>query len=278
MQLSFQSIFVFSLSSVIKMRVISNKFSFGCIMFVLFSSCYSNKRLVYLQGSDFAEERTTVVENRKSPYLLQSNDILSVQIKSSAESEISNLFNFGSLQNAMFASQGSLFLEGYSIDADGEIILPILGELMVKGLTVDEVQTLIQTHANKYLNNATVIVKLTSFKITVLGEVKSPGHYFVYNNQATILEGLGMAGDLTSFGNRKNVKLIRQIPGGSEVVLLDLRDPHLLESKYFFLNPGDVLYVEPLRARTKRTNFEILTVVFSAVTTAVLILSYVNNN
>jgi polysaccharide export outer membrane protein len=260
------------------MRVILNKFSFCCVTFVLFSSCYSNKRLVYLQGRDFTEGKTTVVENRKSLYRLQSNDILSVQIKSSAESDVSNLFNFGSLQNAMFASQGSLFLEGYSIDADGKIILPILGELIVKGLTVDEVQALIQTHANKYLNNATVIVKLTSFKITVLGEVKSPGHYFVYNNQATILEGLGMAGDLTSFGNRKNVKLIRQIPTGSEVVLLDLRDPRLLESKYFFLNPGDVLYVEPLRARTKRTNFEILTVVFSAVTTAVLILSYVNNN
>jgi polysaccharide export outer membrane protein len=178
----------------------------------------------------------------------------------------------------MFASQGSLFLEGYSVGADGKITLPILGDITVKGLTLDEVQALIQTHANKYLNNATVMIKLTSFKVTVLGEVKSPGHYFVYNNQATILEGLGMAGDLTPFGNRKNVKLIRQTASGSEVVLLDLRDPHLLQSEYFFLSPGDVLYVEPMKARTRRTNFEILTLVFSAVTTAVLILTYVNNN
>ena len=249
-----------------------------CGILVLLSSCYSNKRLVYLQAKNLTGDKTILVENKKSSYSLQPNDILSVQIKSSAESEISNLFNVGSLQNSMFASQGSMFLEGYSVDANGEINLPILGKLMVEGLTIDEVQALIQTHADKYLNNATVLVKLTSFKITVLGEVNAPGHYFIYNNQATILEALGMAGDLTSFGNRKNVKLIRQTPAGSAVVLLDLRDPSLLESEHFFMNPGDVLYVEPMKARTNRTNFEILTLVFSAVTTAVLIFTYVNNN
>jgi polysaccharide export outer membrane protein len=260
------------------MRTKFINFSFWGVIFVLFSSCYSNKRLVYLQDEHFSTKKATVVENKKSSYRLQPNDILSVQIKSSAEPEISNLFNVGSLQNSMFASPGSLFLEGYSVDGSGKIILPILGELIVKDLTLDEVQILIQAHANKYLNNATVIVKLTSFKITVLGEVKAPGYYFVYNNQATILEALGMAGDLTSFGNRKNLKLIRQMPAGSEVVLLNLTDPRLLQSEYFFLNPGDVLYVEPLSERTKRTNIEILSVVFSAVTTAVLILSYVNSN
>lgn len=254
------------------------KFSIWCVFFVLLSSCYSNKRLVYLQDKEFSDGKMTLVENQPLPYRIQPNDILSVQIKSTAQSEISNLFNVGSLQNAMFASQGSLFLEGYSVDMRGNILLPVLGGLMVKGLTLDEVQALIQEHADRYLKNATVLVKLTSFKITVLGEVKSPGHYFVYNNQATILEGLGMAGDLTSFGSRDNVKLIRQIPAGSKVVLLDLRDPNLLKSEYFYLHPGDVVYVEPMKTRTKRTNFEVLTVVFSAVTTAVLILSYVNNN
>ncbi|MEX1239956.1 MAG: polysaccharide biosynthesis/export family protein [Cyclobacteriaceae bacterium] len=252
--------------------------SFWCILLLLFSSCYSNKRLVYLQGDEFSTTKATLVENRRQAYRLQPNDILSVQVKSSAASEISNLFNVGSLQNAMFASQGSLFLEGYSVDGSGKITLPVLGEVVVRNLTLDEVQELIQSHANKYLNNATVIVKLTSFKITVLGEVKAPGHYFVYNNQATILEGLGMAGDLTSFGNRKNVKLIRQMPAGSQVVLVNLTHPGLLQSEYFFLHPGDVLYVEPLRARTKRTNIEVMSLVFSAVTTAVLIMSFVNTN
>jgi polysaccharide biosynthesis/export protein len=260
------------------MRISLQKICSWCIICVICSSCYSNKRLVYLQDKDPKPSSLTVVEANKSAYRLQPNDIVSVQIKSSAASEISNLFNVGSLQNAMFASQGSLFLEGYSVNAAGEITLPILGKLSIKGLTLDEAQERIQSNADEFLNNATVIVKLTSFKITVLGEVKAPGHYFVYNNQATILEALGMAGDLSSFGNRKNVKLIRQMPEASQVILIDLTDPRLLESEYYFLNPGDVLYVEPLRARTKRTNFEILSLVFSAVTTAVLILSYVNTN
>jgi polysaccharide export outer membrane protein len=153
-----------------------------------------------------------------------------------------------------------------------------LGRLTVTNRTIDEVQNLIQTQTDKYLNNATVIVKLTSFKITILGEVRSPGHYFIYNNQATVLEALGMAGDLTPIGNRKKVKLIRQVPTGSEVMLLNLTDARLLQSEFFFMKPGDVLYVEPLRAHTKRSNLEILSVVFSAITTGVLIMSYVNSN
>jgi polysaccharide export outer membrane protein len=177
-----------------------------------------------------------------------------------------------------FSNPGNLFLEGYSVDDLGRVNLPILGLLTVKDLTMDEVQNLIQTNANKFLKNATVVVKLISFKITVLGEVNNPGYHYVYNNQATILEALGLAGDLTIFASRKDVRLIRAVPRGSEVVLLDLKDPELLRSKYFYLMPNDVLYVEPLRARSKRSNLENLTLVFSAITTAVLILNYFENN
>jgi polysaccharide export outer membrane protein len=178
----------------------------------------------------------------------------------------------------MFTSPGNLFLEGYSIDEEGKITLPIIGGLTVKGLSVDEAQDLIQLNANKYLKNATVIVKLISFKITVLGEVNNPGYHYVYNNQITILEALGLAGDLSPTGSRKNVKLIRQAQGGSEVVLLDLTNPALLKSKYFYLLPNDAIYVEPLKARSRRLNLEHLTLVFSAATTAILILNYLDDN
>jgi len=251
------------------------------ILFYLFffmfltSSCYYNKRLVYLQDKHFSETKSTLVENKRTPYQLQTADVLSVQIKSSAEKEVSGIFNI-STQNLMVANQGTLFLEGYSIDASGKITLPILGELIVKGLTVEEAQQFIQSNANKYFNNAIVIVKLVSFKVTVLGEVKNPGYYFVYNNQATALEALGMAGDLTTFGNRRNIKLLRQHISGTEVVLLDITKPDILKSEYFYLKPGDVLYVEPLKARSKRANLELLSLVFAAITAAVLIFSYVN--
>jgi polysaccharide export outer membrane protein len=219
------------------------------------------------------------MENKRSTYRMQPNDILSIKVKSSTDAQVSDLFNITTTTQApMFTSPGNLFLEGYSIDAEGKITLPIIGELTVKDLSVEEVQDLIQQNADRFLKNATVIVKLISFKITVLGEVNNPGYHYVYNNQATVLEALGLAGDLTAVGNRKNVKLVRQVKSGSEVVLLDLTNPGLLKSKYFYLMPNDALYVEPLRARSGRLNLEHLTLVFSAATTAILILNYLDNN
>ena len=219
------------------------------------------------------------MENKKSIYRLQPNDILSIKVKSSTDVEVSDLFNITTTTQApMFTSPGNLFLEGYSIDNEGKISLPIIGSLTVKDLSIDEVQNLIQVNANRFLKNATVIVKLISFKITVLGEVRNPGYHYVYNNQITILEALGLASDLTPQGSRKNVKLMRQVPGGTEVALLDLTDPGLLKSKYFYLLPNDAIYVEPLKARSRRLNLEHLTLVFSAATTAILVLNYIDSN
>lgn len=253
---------------------------FKLLVILLFcSSCYYNKRLVYFQDKNFSYVEPTTIENRRSIYRVQPNDVLSVKVKSSTDAQVSDIFNIVTTnQVSQFASPGNLYLEGYSVDEQGRINLPILGYLTVKDLSMDEVQNLIQASANKYLKNATVVVKLISFKITVLGEVNNPGYHYVYNNQATILEALGLAGDLTIFASRKNVKLIRAVPRGSEVVLLDLKDPNLLKSKYFYLMPNDVLYVEPLRARSKRSNLENLTLVFSAITTAILILNYLETN
>jgi polysaccharide export outer membrane protein len=245
---------------------------------LLFSSCYYNKQLVYFQDNSFSAS-PKLMENAKSTYRLQSNDILSIKVKSSTDAQVSDLFNITTTTQApMFTSPGNLFLEGYSIDESGQITLPIIGTLTVKDLSIEEVQSLIQQNANKYLKNATVIVKLISFKVTVLGEVNNPGYHYVYNNQITILEALGLAGDLNAVGSRKNVKLIRQVPKGSEVVLLDLTDPRLLKSKYFYLMPNDAIYVEPLKARSGRLNLEHLTLLFSAATTAILILNYLDNN
>lgn len=245
----------------------------------LCSSCYYNRRLVYFQNKDFSEKRAVAIPNERPVYRLQTNDVISVKVKSSTEAEISEIFNISPAMNGMFFSNpGNLYIEGYSIDESGSITLPIIGKVAVGGMTVDEAQNTLQQSINKYLNNATVMVKLTSFKITVLGEVRNPGYHYVYNNQASVLEGLGLAGDLTNVGNRRDIKLIRQTPNGSEVILLDLTDPDLLKSNYFYLMPNDVLYVEPFEVRSRRTNLELLGVVFSAATTAILILNYVDNN
>lgn len=253
----------------------ATKFVLYIVLILLLSSCYYNKRLVYFQDKKYSELQPTLVKSKKPVYRLQTSDVLSVLVKSSTETEASNtIFNVATREGAMFTSPGSLFLEGYTVGVDGKINLPIIGEVLVKDLTVEEVQEVVQAHADKYLNKSTVIVKLTSFKITVLGEVKNPGYLYIFNNQVNVLETLGLAGDLTQFANRKNVKLIRQVPEGSQVVLLDLTDPRLLSSEYFYLLPNDVLYVEPLKARSKKANLEVLSVVFAGLTTLVLVLSY----
>lgn len=248
------------------------------IIIVVCSSCYSNKKWVYFQDNSYSESFPTQIKNEPPDYRLRPNDILSVKVKSSTEAAISDIFNINPSQNVINMDPGNVYLQGYSIDENGYIKLPILGNMLVKDMTVLQAEELIQKRADEYLNNATIIVKLVSFKVTVLGEVDNPGYNYIYNNQATILEALGLAGDLTENGNRRKVKLIRQVPTGTEVVMLDLTDPKLLRSKYYYLMPNDVVYVEPLRAQSKRVNLELLTLVFSGITTAILVLNYMEDN
>jgi polysaccharide export outer membrane protein len=243
------------------------------------SGCYYNRKLVYLENEQFTLGKPTLVENRRGAYKLQPSDIISVQVKGPGESAVMNQFNMNpQSQGSMFASPANFYMDGYTINPDGKITLPVIGEITVKDLTTEEAQQTIQKAADKYLTKAIVIVKLTSFKVTVLGEVKNPGYYYVFNSQATLLEALGMAGDLTPVGNRQNVKLIRQTPGGSEVVVLNLQDAGLLKSPYFFMMPGDVLYIAPLRARSNRSNLEVASFLFGAATTTILIMSYISQN
>lgn len=241
------------------------------------TSCYYNRGIVYLQDKRVSTQ-PQLIPAKKVVYRVQPNDILSIKVKSATDAQISEIFNITSWQNAMFVAPGGLYLEGYTINDAGQITLPVLGTMTVTGLTVTEIQQLIQTSAQKYLNNATVIVKLISFKISVLGEVRNPGYHYVYNNQATILEGLALAGDLNQVGNRRNIKLIRQSGTGTQVAVIDLTNAQLLQSEFFYLMPNDVLYVAPMRANTRRSNLEVLGVTFSALTTAILILSYIDSN
>lgn len=250
-----------------------------CVLLNTLSGCYYNKKLIYLGDQNFSTAKPTLVENKHSAYRLQPSDVISVQVKGPGETSVTNQFNMNPQTNgSMFASPANFYMDGYTINPDGKITLPVIGEVSVKDMTTGEAQETIQKAADRYLTKAIVIVKLTSFKVTVLGEVKNPGYYYVFNSQATLLEGLGMAGDLTPVGNRQNVKLIRQTPGGSEVVMLDLTDADLLKSPYFFMMPGDVLYVAPLRARSNRSNLEVATFLFGAATTTILVMSYISQN
>lgn len=236
--------------------------------------CVSQRKLPYLQGSGYSYGKPTDEANLRPAYRIQPNDVLSVRVQS-VQPELNELFNISDTRTLLSPDPSTLFLSGYSVNEDGQINLPTVGKVKVAGLTVEQTQALVQQQVAAFAKGANVLVKLLSFKLTVLGEVRSPGRYFVYNGQATVLEALGLAGDLTEFGNRENVKLVRQTPTGSAVVLLNLTDPGLLRSPYFYLQPNDALYVEPLAARAGRANANNLGIVFAGISAIVLLLSYI---
>jgi polysaccharide biosynthesis/export protein len=251
-----------------------------CVLLLLVligTSCIPNRKLVYFSDAKFNTSSLTPIQNQPGQYLLQPQDILSIKVKTLDE-ESADYFNIQPENVFLNINQAGVFLSSYSIDEKGNVGLPEVGPVAVGGLTVEQAQQKIQEALAVYLSKATILVKLVSFKVTVLGEVQSPGHFYVYNNRVTILEALGMAGDLNDFGNRENITLIRQTATGSGAVLLDLRDPKVLASEFYYLQPNDVLYIQPLKAKASRGNLgnlNVLSLVFGAVSTAILLLTYI---
>lgn len=255
-------------------KYICSRWLLSLVIFLSFSSCISNKKVVYFSDPGFAEGQPTPIKNKfRTTYRLQAKDVLSVRIKT-LDSESSSYFNIESESMFMNISPASMYLNGYSIDSDGNIEIPEVGMIKVEGLTVIEAQEKIQKAVSKYLTKATILVKLVSFKVTILGEVRNPGTQYVYNDQLTILEAIGLAGDLTDFGNREHITLLRQTSTGQTAVILNLKEPRILSSEYLYMQPNDVLYVQPLRAKNTRGNLGTLSIaslVLGIISTAILI-------
>lgn len=243
-------------------------------MVFLLSSCYTSRRVNYLQS----DRQRMAMELHRTPYLVQPHDILDIKVKS-RDQEQNALFNTTSNDNVRLqANPASNFLTGYPIDPEGKVKIAIVGELKVSNMTVEEIRDLVQSEIDKYLVDALVSVKLVSFKVSVLGDVKSPGTNYVFNTQSNIFEALSAAGDLNLSARRKDVKLIRQKGDESIVINLDLRDPSIITSPYYFLHPNDVIYVEPSKQNLVRNNLGIFTVLLSAISTGILVFDFVQNN
>jgi polysaccharide export outer membrane protein len=251
------------------------KLSLPILLLYLMSSCYTAKDLNYIQSDSSYLE----IPMHTTEYLVQVSDILDIKVQS-RDPEQADFFNNTKIDNRNNqVNQASMFLSGYPVDNDGKINLAIVGELKVSGLTVKEIRNLIQIEIDKYLLNATVSVKITSFKISVLGDVKNPGTNFVYDTQSTLFEAISAAGDLNPTALRK-VKLIRQVGDNTIVVKLDLTDPDIIRSPYYFMQPNDVIYVDTSEQNIKNTNsrnnLQIYAVILSAITTGILVINAVN--
>ncbi len=177
-------------------------------------------------------------------YTIRPNDQLYIQVISADPLDAAFLNLSGAQATGGFASTTNMEIITYLVDEQGYIQYPYLGRIEMAGRTLAEANNELQSEVNKYLESASVFVKLVNRNITVLGEVRSPGQMLMVKNQLTIFEALGAAGDVTDYGNRKNVKIIRESENGKYVAELDLTNPAVMYSPYYYILPHDIIYVQ----------------------------------
>jgi polysaccharide export outer membrane protein len=185
-------------------------------------SCRSSKDLIYLNDAANAEIIKSL-PNQTTEHILKNGDILYVSIKS-MNPEVNTLFNpesnmettNGGAGFQKFTTPSGAYLYGFEIDQDGNLKLPMFGKIKVSGIPTSQVESVVQKRADELLNDAIVKVKLLNFKVTVLGEVRSPGDYYNYNNSMTVIEALALASGNTDFASIKRVMVLRSLPEGSK--------------------------------------------------------------
>ncbi len=223
---------------------------------LLITSCASRQDLVYFQD----EAITSAIENQNSNFGLtyQTNDLLTINVSLSATNQDATkpynlpLISSGSLDNG---AQGNLAMQTYLVDNQGNIEYPGLGLVKIGGLTNQEATKLLKEKLSDYLVNPIVTIRLTNFTVSVLGEVKNAGAYTVTDERISLAEALGLAGDLTIYGNRKNVLLIREVNGEKKYHKFDLTSVNVLNSSNYYLRQNDVIYVEPNNARVRSASY-----------------------
>lgn len=250
----------------------------GMIALVAFSlfSCVPQKKILYLQDysksdtlkSDFASKKEFI-------YKVQPGDNLYIRVFSLDEKTVSFFNSDQGTGNYYLNNDISVYLNSYSVNDSGYVEFPLIGNLYVKDMTVERIKNKIQEIVDEYLKETTIVVKLVSFTITIIGEVKMPGTYRVWQDDITIFEAISLAGDLTDFAKRNQVILVRQKENGTKRYMIDLNDQNILMSDLYYLQPNDLIYVEPLKS--KQFTFENFpyAVIFAGITTALLMLNYI---
>ena len=244
------------MKQILKIRFLS---FFVSIFFL--SSCITNRNLEYINTEQVTVKSTLydyinhkgdlpeniILESARKDYIIQKEDLLSVQISSTTKSEY-DFFNLQETSNPQLMNQNP-YLYGYLVKSDGIITLPMIGSLKAEGLSLSEIENEIAQISSTYFKDPIVKVNILNFKVSILGEVNTPGEYNIIRSNQNILHLIGKSNDLTEFANRKRIKVIRRDGVESRVIYLDLTDPRLLNNKDIYLHPQDIVYVEPLKKK-----------------------------
>jgi len=213
----------------------------------------------------------------QNEYKLQPYDYLYISVRSTNE-EINNLYQTisSSFSGGLTNNESNFFLTGYMINDSGNVFIPTLGEVYVKDKTIEEARKTIEDKFGEILIDAIVNVRLTSFNVTFLGEVSQQGRISFYKEHVNILEGIGMVGGISGYGDMRNVKVLRQQDSVIKIFELNLENRKLLEHKDFFLHPNDIVYVPPRRTKDflnfVRDYSTLITLITSTITTTLLII------
>jgi polysaccharide export outer membrane protein len=239
----------------------------------LLSSCVTHRDLAYLKDKN--ENIKAYKEAELPDYRLKPNDELYIQISSLDEAAANVFSKSGQDPNIGYIQPYGASLLAYSIDKEGYLFLPVIGKILVKDKTIAEVIVILKDSLNHILNQPVVSVKLVNRFVSVLGEVKNPGHFSYSQDKFNIYDAIGLAGDITDYGNRTKVMLIRNENGENLRINIDLTKSEILTSDYFFMRPNDIIYVVPLRKKFWGFNQFPFSLLLSAITTGLLIYTIV---
>lgn len=251
--------------------ILNTKYPIYILLFLFtFSSCITNRDLEYIRSSKEIKN----AKANKHDYRLQMGDLISIQISTTTEQQ-HDFFNKENLANSQLMMQNP-YLYGYIIKEDGNLDLPSFGKVRAEGFTLQELENVIRKIAESYFESPIVKLNIINFKISILGEVNNPGTFKIIDPEVNILYALSLSGDMTQFGNRRKVKVIRNENELNRVFYVDLTKKGVLNNADFMLQPHDIIYVAPLRKKFYAFNNinNIVSMSLSAVTLFILI----NNN
>ncbi len=238
-------------------------FVFSLLLF----SCTSQKKLVYFQG-----EIPALNESDKYQLKIFPGDILSVSvftINSEAYPYLS------ATMERPYSDTRSAYEKGIVVNDSGFIKLPLIGTVQVAGLSIPSATRIIEMKFKDYIEDPIITVKKLNFKITVLGEVNKPGTYPVLNEKVTLPEALGLAGDISQYGDRQSVRIIREENNQRKDFFIDLTKASSLTPEIYYLHPDDIIYVQPLKRRAFQNISPSITIFTSLITTAVVVITLV---
>jgi len=232
---------------------------------------------------DVNQTLDTIYQVQPNNYRLQKGDIIGIDVKLATDNPLlQNIFQEAQNVNMQAGIQGGgdfFYLTGFTLDDSGNVSLPIIGKISLEGQNIFEANETVQNKFDQYLSNVYTTVRLGGLRYSVLGEVRRPGKFMVLQNRMTLFEALANAGDLTELANRSEVTVMRQYPDGTRIHKVDLLNENVISSPFYYIQPNDVIYVEPLPIRalgTGTTGFQTLVSVMSLLSSTILIVYYIS--